>query len=749
MSSLNKPNVSTRPLASFALKRRHSLRWRLLILLGGILLATLLIIGVGVYTFIFDTEQRTWRQRQDEAARYAAEVVSSFMERTISSMNVVGLLDAELLAAQPDLLDQLLKQNPALLEIVRLDNRGHVISGASKDAPIIANQFTIPQSVWFQQAAKGELYLGSVEISATSQPYLIIAAHASDGGVVAARLQMNVLWDVVADLTFGETGQAYIVNQEGQIVAHTNVNIALARTNLRNRPELEAILNASDEQSTNTYFNFANIEVVGVNRPVADTKWVVVTEVPTAEVFATSQTALFLLGGGLAICGFVVMIVTGRFLGQLIIKPMERLRTGAVQIGRGDLRHQIDLVSHNEVGQVALAFNTMAKQLHEREETLKRQREFLQQVIDINPHFIFAKDVDGRYVLANKAFTDAYRTSLDNLLGKTDKDLNPNNELVEKYRREEIQVINTGQELRHDEEKIINIRGQEVWRKTIKRPIFDKNGSVNQVLGVATDITDRKKAEEALELARDQALEASRLKTQLLANVSHDLRTPLGGILGFSEMLQAGVFGDLTQDQLGATGEIIDSTSQLLSFINNLLNQARIESGGVALKMASFTVTNLVTDTKSMFGPLAQTKGLSLESEITENVPQTLIGDIDWLRQMLANLVGNAIKFTGQGEVRICIFCPTESQWAIQVTDTGPGIPAEAQDYIFEAFRQVDGTVTREHGGSGLGLSIVKQLTIIMGGYITLDSEIGVGSTFTIFLPLHVNQEQRNGKHPS
>ena len=127
-------------------------------------------------------------------------------------------------------------------------------------------------------------------------------------------------------------------------------------------------------------------------------------------------------------------------------------------------------------------------------------------------------------------------------------------------------------------------------------------------------------------------------------------------------------------------------------------------------------------------------------------MPKTLVGDIDWLRQMVSNLVGNAIKFTEQGEIRIRIFCPTENEWAIQVSDTGPGIPAEAEEYIFEAFRQVDGTVTREHGGSGLGLSIVKQLTIIMGGHITLDSEVGVGSRFTIYLPLQVNQEQYNGR---
>lgn len=727
---------------SFSLKRRHSLRWRLLLLLGAILLGTLLAIGTGVYYFILTTEQRTWRQRQNEAASYAVEIVSAFMDRTTSSLNAVGLLDTELLSMRPDLLNQLLTQNPALLEIVRLDNRGHVVEGAYQDAPIIANQFTIPQSVWFQESKAGRLYLGSVQISASSQPYLIIATPAVDGGVVAARLRMNVLWNVVSNLHFGETGQAYIVNQEGHIVAHTNPKVALARTDLSDRPEMQMISQASTQQQSGTYFNFENAEVVGVFRPVPDTPWVIVAEVPTSEIFAISQSALVLLGGGLAIFGILAMLVTGRFLGQLILRPMERLRLGAIRIGQGDLEYQIDLTGQDEVGQVAYAFNEMVKQLHDREETLKQNRKFLQQVIDINPHFIFAKDIEGHFVLANKAFADAYHTELKNILGKTDIELNTNEELAEKYKREERWVIESGQELRIDEEKIVNIAGETVWRKTIKRPIFDKEGTVQQVLGVATDITDRKRAEETLELARDQALEASRLKTQLLSNVSHDLRTPLGGILGYAEMLQAGVYSKLTPKQYEAVSEIIDSTNQLLTFVNNLLSQAQIETGRTALKTSPFKPVVLLADIRSMFGPLAQTKGLTLRSEIAPAVPEILNGDIDRLRQMLSNLVGNAIKFTERGEINIRIFCPNKNQWAIQVSDTGPGIPAKAQGYIFEPFRQVDGTITREHGGSGLGLSIVKQLAILMGGKITLESKIGVGSVFTIFLPLTLEKRQ-------
>ena len=250
-------------------------------------------------------------------------------------------------------------------------------------------------------------------------------------------------------------------------------------------------------------------------------------------------------------------------------------------------------------------------------------------------------------------------------------------------------------------------------------------------------IIERKRAEEALAQTRDQALEASRLKSQLLANVSHDLRSPLGAVMGYTEMLQEGVYGSLTEPQLTATANVIKSADQLLSFINNLLGQAQIESGKVVLNITSFTPAELFDTIKSTSTALAHTKGLDLVSEIAPNVPATLSGDPYWLRQILVNLVNNAIKFTQQGTVRVYIYRTDDTQWAMQVSDTGCGIPAEAQAYIFDAFRQVDGTATRkQHTGSGLGLSIVNQLTTLMNGRITLTSQEGQGSTFTVLLPL-------------
>jgi len=287
------------------------------------------------------------------------------------------------------------------------------------------------------------------------------------------------------------------------------------------------------------------------------------------------------------------------------------------------------------------------------------------------------------------------------------------------------------------EYRIIRADGEIIWVRDSRRQEEKVDQQSLIIYGVVGDITERKQAEEAVARARDQALEASRFKTQLLANVSHDLRTPIGGILGYTEMLQAGVYGALTDDQQDAISEIVDSTRQLLDFINNLLNQARIEAGRIDIRYTTFVPKELINNAQSMLGVLAQTKGLKLTSKIAPDVPSFLEGDPHWLNQILANLVSNAIKFTEQGTVHIHIYRPDQTHWALAVSDTGPGIPAEAQTYIFEPFRQVDSTMTRQHTtGSGLGLSIVKQLVILMGGHITVTSEPGQGSTFTVLLPL-------------
>jgi signal transduction histidine kinase len=221
------------------------------------------------------------------------------------------------------------------------------------------------------------------------------------------------------------------------------------------------------------------------------------------------------------------------------------------------------------------------------------------------------------------------------------------------------------------------------------------------------EVMERKRANEALAIARDQALAASRLKSELLANVSHELRTALTELVG------------------------------------DLLDQAQLDAGRLKLHNVPFDPRELTRGVRERLEILANEKGLTLNCEVASEIPPLLVGDASRLEQIMINLVGNAIKFTQQGYVTISVYLPGKNTWAIAVKDTGPGIPESAQVYIFDAFRQVDGSVTRQHEGSGLGLSIVQQLATFMKGEVTLESTLGQGSVFTVILPLIVPAQEK------
>ena len=277
--------------------------------------------------------------------------------------------------------------------------------------------------------------------------------------------------------------------------------------------------------------------------------------------------------------------------------------------------------------------------------------------------------------------------------------------------------------------------GSEVWFGQNVQLIFDGD----QVVGfqaLARDITAIKQAHEALRIARDQALEASRAKSQLLSKVSHELRTPLGGILGYAELLHDNTFGELNAGQKKASNEIVESANYLTNMVNELLDEAQIRANTTLLQESVFSPAALLQQSTSGTEILASRKGLQLNTSLDPQLPYELRGDERRLRQIIINLVGNAIKFTKEGSVSVSFLHPTAQHWAIQVKDTGVGIPKEAPAYIFEPFRQVDNGITRDNRGIGLGLSITKQLVDLMGGRITLESEIGKGSTFTILLPI-------------
>jgi len=282
---------------------------------------------------------------------------------------------------------------------------------------------------------------------------------------------------------------------------------------------------------------------------------------------------------------------------------------------------------------------------------------------------------------------------------------------------------------------VIAVDGRELWLGQNVQLIYESE----QVIGfqaLARDVTAIKQAYDAVLIARDQALEASLAKTQLLSKVSHELRSPLGGILGYAELLQQNAFGQLNEKQHKAASEIIESTRYLASMVNELLDEAQLRSSTTTLQENKFSLLTLVEQATSGMDILAQKKGLEFSSYVDPNLPQEFYGDNRRIRQIIINLTSNAIKFTKEGSVSLRITQPERSYWEIQVMDTGIGIPKEAQAYVFEPFRQGHSEVTHDNRGVGLGLSITKQLVDLMNGRITLESEPGRGSTFTVLLPI-------------
>jgi PAS domain S-box-containing protein len=282
-----------------------------------------------------------------------------------------------------------------------------------------------------------------------------------------------------------------------------------------------------------------------------------------------------------------------------------------------------------------------------------------------------------------------------------------------------------------EEYRIARKDGSYVYWSDRGRPIYSHKGTVIKFIGACTDITERKQREEELRKAKEEAEAANQAKSQFLANMSHEIRTPMNGIIGMTALT---LDTDLTGEQRGLLNTVKEASDTLLALIDDILDFSKIEAGKLTLEPVEFDLRKALEDALLTVALRAHQKGLELACHLPPEVPDALVGDPGRLRQVVLNLMGNAIKFTARGEVVVRVRVQSRDEQNITlhftVSDTGIGIPREKHRLIFEPFTQADGSTTRNYGGTGLGLAISTQLVGLMGGRIWVESQTGEGSRF-------------------
>jgi len=377
-------------------------------------------------------------------------------------------------------------------------------------------------------------------------------------------------------------------------------------------------------------------------------------------------------------------------------------------------------------------------------ERLVRQNSLIRSLINTTADQIFFKDAEGVYQGCNDAFAAFLGVTETELVGQTDLELFPP-ERAREYIAGDRQILEFGGPMRV-EEWVEAPDGSRLLLDTVKTVYRMDDGSPAGVVGVTRDVTEKQRQAEELRDALQKAERATRMKSAFLANMSHEIRTPMNGILGMTEIL---LRGDLQPEQRESGELVLRSAEGLLSVLNDILDFSKIEADRMELEVAPFDLHEAVETTVRMLGVPAANRGDELLLDLDPDVPRGVVGDPVRLRQVLTNLVSNAVKFTENGEIQVRIRSELEGgsnvRILFEIRDTGIGIEPESLQRIFEEFSQADASTARRYGGTGLGLTISRRLVELMGGTLEAESQPGVGSRFFFTLPFPVDAEGSAG----
>lgn len=471
------------------------------------------------------------------------------------------------------------------------------------------------------------------------------------------------------------------------------------------------------------------------------------------------------------VCAFLAGAIFIYFWQKRTLAPLIDINNMLIE--NGDLSSdQVSLLSRNDIRQTA----AILKETFQDASLLKEEAGRFQLVAEATDHAVVVTDADGYLIWVNPGFTEMTGYEPDEVIGRK-----PGHFLrAPESDPSTAAKINRGlRELTGFDAETLNMRkdGTRFWTRIEVRPAFDDNGDLKHFIGVERDITEKKRTHAALEanrkelqqrivdlqtakaeleeersklasfaselsMAKDAAENANRAKSEFLATISHELRTPMNGVLGMADLL---INSPLNSEQQDHARAIRESGKSLLVLLNDILDLSRLEESGLELEYVEVRLSDVVTTVLDVMGANAREKNLEIVTEIDPATPEIVMGDPTRMRQILFNLTSNAIKFTDTGRITVRVAPDTAGGpdfISCSVTDTGIGIAEDAQKRLFERFSQADSSISRTHGGTGLGLAICRELAELMGGAIEVESELGKGSTFKVSLPLSVPREK-------
>jgi signal transduction histidine kinase len=610
--------------------RRRLLMWGLS--LFGIALTVVVVAG---YSYTVSQIKRDAAQLQTEIASVAADRIRTFVQRKIErfsdtadavSLYQLGSKEQQLLAAL------LVKNDNSFTDASIIDAQGREVVKVSDRKVYFPSDFSDQsKSAKFKKAIKGEDYISRVYTSDKAQPFITVAiplwgTAQSIVGVVAAEADLSFLWEVIGNIRFGTAGYAYLVDQQGNLIAHRDAALVLKRVNLRQIDGVQKFLRnptRSDLTPALEARGLVDRPVLTTYAPVPELGWAVILEEPLdaalANVELLKRYAGVLLAIGLVVGAVIIAWVSSRMTG-----PIRELHEGAKIIGSGNLDYRVKIETGDEIEWLGEEFNNMAGEL-------------------------------------------------------------------------------------------------KVFYSTLEQKVKDKTSELE-------------KANSQLEQANRSLVKANKAKDEFLHVMSHELRTPLNVVLGYSQLVKDGTFGTINQKQENALEKITGRSKELLSMISEILRATSIEAGKVRVEISQIQMVELLDDLRSDY-EIPLDKKLTFKWDYPPE-PRIIETDGDKLKHILQNLMNNAVKFTEEGCITlIARYFPETKAAEFKVVDTGIGIQQEMLPSIFEMFHQLDSSKTRNHGGVGLGLYIVKKYTDALGGQIQVKSEVGKGSIFTVTIP--------------